>query len=68
MCKEYDDKCQDCSSYDICSKESSRGCTQYEFYKCETCVNKDIKGKTICIRGGLPCSEIRYCKNNTDRD
>lgn len=63
MNKETDNKCQLCRNFDICTKDSSQGCQQYEFYKCETCVDRTVENDGVpkCFRGGTPCSEIKYC-------
>lgn len=35
MSKMTDKKCQDCTNYDSCEKDSSAGCDSYEYYKCK---------------------------------
>lgn len=63
MSKMTDEKCQNCTYYDECLKDSSQGCESYEFYKCKDCVDRVIEADNTarCFRGGLLCSEIRYC-------
>ena len=66
MTKETDATCQLCRRYDNCTKESgSQGCQEYEFYKCETCVDRIIEHDEIprCFRGGVPCMEVKYCRD-----
>ena len=62
--KELDGKCLLCMNYDICpSDSSSKDCKSYEFYKCQTCVDKVVENDQVprCFRGGQPCSQIYHC-------
>ena len=49
MSKMTDKKCQDCANYDICEKDSSADCDNYEYYKCRECQNRMIKIKRASI-------------------
>ena len=65
--KVTDKYCQLCKNYDTCDREDgSKGCQEYEFYKCETCVDRileDIEEVPRCFRGGTLCSQIEYCNH-----
>lgn len=65
MGKETDEACLLCTKYDECNREDSKGCTEYEFYKCDTCIDKIIENDEIprCFRNGVPCMDIKFCTN-----
>lgn len=66
MSKEIDRTCQLCLNYDSCTKESSQGCENYEFYKCVNCADRTMENDNVprCFRGGTPCKEVRYCSKD----
>lgn len=61
MSKMTDKKCQDCTNYNNCDKDSSAGCDSYEYYKCKDCVDRVTETDDCprCFRGGKPCSHVR---------
>lgn len=61
MSKMTDKKCQDCTNYDTCEKDSSAGCDSYEYYKCKDCVDR-VAETGRCYRGDRLCSQVRFCQ------
>lgn len=63
--KMKDDTCLICQFYENCSQDSSEGCERYQYYKCETCIDRTVENDNVpkCFRGGIPCNHIRLCSN-----
>lgn len=57
MSKMTDKKCQDCTNYDNCDKDSSAGCDSYEYYKCKDCVDR-VTETDDCLRFSEVASRV----------
>ena len=63
MNKMSSNMCLECVNYDTCSEYTSP-CTGYEYYKCKHCKDMvESDGLHKCYRGGLQCSQVRFCNN-----
>lgn len=57
--KQTDEKCLNCTYYDICQRGNSQDCDNYYYYKCEKCPFR-ISGEARCYRGQY-CSQVTLC-------